>query len=1092
MRKLFLLILLMGMVSVAMSQEEARLLRFPAISKDQIVFSCAGDLYTVSAAGGVARKLTNDIGYEMFARFSPDGKYIAFTGQYDGNTEVYAMPSAGGIPQRLTYTATLGRDDLSDRMGPNNIVMGWRDNDFIVYRSRGCEWNSFKGQLYLVSKNGGLSEQLPLPRGGFCSYSPDKSQLAYNRIFREFRTWKHYRGGQCDDISIYDFVTKTTTNITNHPSQDIIPMWYQNKVYFLSDRDYRMNLFCYDFDTKATRKITNFNEFDVKFPSLGDTAIVFENGGYIYRLDLETEQATKVPIYLQEDMDVARGGWMDVAKNIEEVDISPDGKRAAFVARGELFTVPAKYGVGRNLTKTSGVHERAVAWSPNGKWLAYISDASGEDEIYIMPQQGGSATQLTTNADTYKYKLLWSPDSKKILWNDKMQRLQFIEVENKKVTQVTQGTAWEITTFNWSPDSKWVVYEREEDQQMITLYLYSLEQIKSFPVTDGWSNSYSGVFSEDGQYLFFISMRTFEPTYGSTEWNHIYQNMDKLYCVTLNPDVKSPFAPKSDEVAIKEEAKPEAKPTEAKPAEAKPTESKPEESKEKPIIIDVNGIMDRTVEIPVKAAQYLSLAFAGGKLYYQRYDAQSESVKLYTYDLEKLSESELGECDGFVISADRKKMLVIAGGQFAIVDLPTGRLDLRDRLSLSDLKMCLNRQQEWQQIYHETWRQMRYFFYAPNMHGVDWQKVHDTYVQLVPHARHRMDLTYILGEMVGELNAGHTYVGGGDYPKPERMKTGLLGAKVQRDTATGFYRIEKILAGQNWDKSLRSPLRDIGVKASEGDYILAVNGQPVTELPDLYQGLLGLAGKQVKLTLNKLPNTEGSWTTVVVPIEDEQNLYYFNWVQNNVAKVNQATQGKVGYIHIPDMGVNGLNQFSKYFYPQMKKQGLIIDVRGNGGGNVSPMIIERLRRELAMVGIARNTSISYNPGEMHYGPKVCLLDEFSASDGDIFPYRFRHYKLGKLIGKRSWGGVVGIRGTLPFVDGGFLNKPEFSRYDLAGKEWIMEGYGVDPDIVVDNDPAHEFAGHDAQLTRAIDEVMRELDKNPPVLPPPPPYPDKSK
>lgn len=1086
MHKYFFLLLFFILTASILSQEEARLLRFPAIYEEQIVFSCAGDLYTVASSGGTARKLTNDIGYEMFARFSPDGENIAFTAQYDGNTEVYVMPSQGGIPKRLTYTATLNRDDISDRMGPNNIVMGWKDDEYIIYRSRGREWNSFKGQLYLVSKNGGPSEQLPLPRGGFCSYSPDQTKLAYNRIFREFRTWKRYHGGQCDDISIYDFITKTTTNITNHPSQDIIPMWYQNKIYFLSDRDQRMNIFCYDCDTRNTHKITNFTDFDVKFPSLGDTAIVFENGGYIYLLDLDTEETEKISIQLNDDADVARDSIIDVSKYLEDIDISPDGKRAAIVARGELFTAPVKNGVVRNLSNTSGAHERSVAWSPDGKWLACISDASGEDEIYIIPQAGGKPTQLTTQSDTYKYRLQWSPDSKKILWNDKLQRLQFIDIATQKTTLVNQATAWEITTFNWSPDNKWIVYERTEDMQLMTLYLYSLEQNKSFPITDGWSNSYNGVFSDDGKYLFFISMKTFNPTYGSTEWNHIYQDMEKIYFVTLNLDVKSPFAPKSDEVTIKADPPKETKPEDK-------TEPKPEDKdKEKSITIVLEGITNRILDIPVHAGQHGQLSVVENKLYYTRASAQDEEFGLFMYDLDKLTETSLGACQQFVISADRKKMLVLLNGQAYIIDLPMGRLDLKDKLPLSDLKMKLNRQEEWHQIFNETWRQMRDFFYAPNMHGVDWRKIRDTYAQLVPHVRHRADLTYILGEMIGEINAGHCYVGNGDYPKPERIKTGLLGAKLQRDSATGFYRIDKILAGQNWDKSLRSPLLDIGVKAQEGDYILAINDQDVSKLPDIYAGLVGLAGKQVKLTLNKKANLEDSWETVVIPTDDEQNLYYFNWVQNNVNKVTQATQGKVGYIHVPDMGVNGLNQFAKYFYPQIRKQGLIIDVRGNGGGNVSPMLIERLRRELVMIDIARNTSVSYNPGEMHYGPKVCLMDEFSASDGDIFPYRFRYYKLGKLIGKRSWGGVVGIRGSLPFVDGGYLNKPEFSRYDIEGKEWIMEGHGVDPDILVDNDPAHEFLGHDAQLLRAIDEVMRELQFSTKTLPPPPPYPDKSK
>ncbi|MEK9137520.1 MAG: protease, partial [Bacteroidota bacterium] len=482
-----LLLLLLTQVLSA-QQTETRLLRFPAIHDNQIVFTYAGDLYTVPATGGVARKLTNDTGYEMFSRFSPDGKWLAFTGQYDGNTEVYLMPSEGGVPKRLTYTATLGRDDVSDRMGPNNIVMTWRDDKSIVYRSRRIERNDFIGQLFVASTEGGIPEQLPLPRAGFCSFSPDKKQMAYNRVFREFRTWKRYRGGQADDIWIYDFDKKTITNITNDPAQDIIPMWGGNppdggagKIYFLSARDSRMNLFVYDLTSKQTKKLTNFTEFDCKFPSLGDKAIVFENGGYVYKMDLATEQVSKVPISLQEDFDIGRGGWREVSKDVTNFEISPDGNRALFGARGEVFTVPAKYGNTRNLTNTSGVHERNSKWSPDGKWIAYISDASGEDEIYIAPQDGSAGTgQLTKNGDTYKYQVLWSPDSKKLVWSDKKLRLQYVDVESKQVTQVALATAWEISDYSWSPDSKWIAFAKPEEKKMTTIYLYSLEKKETY------------------------------------------------------------------------------------------------------------------------------------------------------------------------------------------------------------------------------------------------------------------------------------------------------------------------------------------------------------------------------------------------------------------------------------------------------------------------------------------------------------------------------------------------------------------------------------------------------------------------------------
>ncbi|MBK7258786.1 MAG: PD40 domain-containing protein [Ignavibacteriae bacterium] len=1073
-------------VSLTVAQDETRLLRFPAIHNDRIVFTYGGDLFTVPAAGGVARRLTSDIGYEMFARFSPDGKEIAFTGQYDGNTEVYLMPAEGGIPRRLTVTATLGRDDVSDRMGPNNIVMAWRDNNTVVYRSRMIEPNDFIGQLFSVSRTGGPSTQLPLPRGGFCSFSPDGKSMAYNRVFREFRTWKRYRGGQADDIWIHDFATKTTTNVTNDPAQDIIPMWSGTRIYFASDRDERkrLNLYVYDTATRETKKLTQFTEFDVKFPSLGNTAIVFENGGSLYTLDLATEAVKKVPVAIKEDFDSGRGGLRDVSKEVTNFEIAPDGSRGLFGARGDVFTVPAEHGPTRNLTATPGVHERNSKWSPDGRWIAYVSDATGEDEIYIVPQDGsGPAIQLSKGGDTYKYQIAWSPDSKKILWADKKQRLQFVDVDTKAVTVVARSKDWEFTDYSWSPDSKWIAFARPEEKRMTTIQLYSVEKGTTHEVTDGWFSSGEPVFSADGKYLFFVSARTFNPTYGQTEFNHVYLDMSQIYLVTLAADTPSPFAPKSDEVKIKEEKKEPAKKEEA---------DKKKKDSAVVVKVDPDGIGTRIAVLPVKAANYRNLQSVGDKLFYVRAGRRDERPVLLVYNFEKEKETELGTVGGFEISADGKKMIVGADGGYAIIDLPSAKIDMKERLNLGDMKVRLDRRAEWNQIFAESWRQMRDFLFAPNLHGVDWAGIRKTYEQLLPYVNHRTDLTYIIGEMIGELNIGHAYVGGGDYPKPERIPTGLLGATLERDGASGYPKIVRILKGQNWDRALRSPLTEIGVRAHEGDFIIAVNGRSTRDMKDIYESLINTADKQVTLTLNSKPSTEGSWTTVVVPTASEQQLYYYNWVQKNIETVSASTDGKVGYVHIPDMGVPGLNEFAKYFYPQVGKEALIVDARGNGGGNVSPQIIERLRREIAMIDIARNGSPSFDPGGIIPGPKVLLLNEFSASDGDIVAYRFKTHKLGPVIGKRSWGGVVGIRGSLPLLDGGTLNRPEFSRYDVAGKEWIMEGHGVDPDIIVDNDPAKEYAGQDEQLDRAIAVVKEEMKKHPVVIPPPPPYPDKSR
>jgi tricorn protease len=1073
MKKIFLSLLVLLFALQVFSQNEARLLRFPAVSGNQIVFTYAGDLYTVDKKGGIARRLTNDIGFEMFARFSPDGKNIAFTGQYDGNTEVYIMPSLGGTPKRLTFTATLGRDDVSDRMGPNNIVMAWKDNSNIVFRSRMKSFNDFKGQLFLANTNGAMAEELPLPCGGFCSYSPDKSKLAYNRVFREFRTWKYYKGGMADDIWIYDFNTKQIENITSNSSQDIFPMWIGNKVYFLSDRDRTMNLFAYDIPTKQIKKLTDFSEFDIKFPSASDSSIVFENGGFIYCYDLKTQEPKKVNIQIADDLSSSRKELKDASKNIQGYSLAPDGKRICINARGDVFTVPAKTGVTRNLSQTSGVHERNSVWSPDGKSIAYISDATGEDEIYIRNQDGsGTPIQMTNKSDTYKYDLLWSPDSKKIMWSDKMLRLQYIDIDTKKVTLIDKSKDWEFSEYGWSPDNKWITFSMPDKSAETKLYLYDIAAEKKYAVTDGWYSCGDPVFSPDGKYLYLTSNRDFNPIYSWTEWNTAYNNMTKVYLITLAKVTKSPFEPVNDEV------------------NSIPP-SKDGDSKTPVVTVDIDGIVGRIIPLPVDAGSYWNLTPVEGGIYYCRTIPSNPKTTLCYFDLKDKKETELGAYGSYELSFDKKKMLVRDREKYAVIDIPKGKIDIKEYSDLGNMKVWVNMKDEWSQIFNESWRQMRDFFYDPGMHGVDWKSIKKKYEPLVPFVNNRKDLTYIIGEMIGELNVGHAYTGGGDKPEPKRINTGLLGAVIVKDKS-GYFKIEKILKGENWTNANRSPLTEVGVNVKEGDYIIAVNGKTTNGVNNIYELLLNTAGQQVELSINNTAADAGSHKEIVIPIDDEANLYYYNWVDANIKKVNDATEGKVGYIHIPDMGVEGLNEFVKHFYPQLSKKALIIDDRGNGGGNVSPMIIERLNRQLAIMEMSRNTSQSPRPEAMVLGPKICLIDCYSASDGDLFPYQFKYLKIGKVVGKRSWGGVVGIRGSLPFVDGGTLTKPEFSHYDAEGKKWIIEGHGVDPDIDIDNDPAKEYAGEDQQLNKAIELILQEMKNYKQELPPIPPFPDKTK
>jgi tricorn protease len=1075
-----------GCFTMIATAGETRLLRFPAIHNDQLVFSYAGDLYTLDLPGGVARKLTNHSGYEMFARFSPDGQHIAFTGQYDGNTEVFVMPAQGGVPKRLTYTATLSRDDLSDRMGPNNIVMGWKDNETIVFRSRKYSFNDFKGGLFTVSLEGGLPEQIPVPEGGWISFSEDGNRFVYNRVFREFRTWKYYRGGMADDIWLHDPAGGTTTNLTNSRSQDVFPMWVDDKVYFISDRDAQMNLFVYHFSDGQTRKLTHFDEFDIKFPSMGDGRIVFENGGYIYIFHLGDESLERVQVNIMEDFAAGRRQLKDAGTMIRSVSIAPDGMRLAVGARGDVWSVPVKSGISRNLTESSGIHERNAEWSPDGRYIAFVSDQNGEDEIWIIHQNGREeAVQITTGGDTYKYSITWSPDSRKILWADKELRLQYVNIDTRKVTQVDRAEAGEFNQYTWSPDSRWIAYTKPEADHYDRIFLYELASGDRFPATDGWYASSGPAFCDKGRYLFFSSNRDFNPIYSRTEWNHAYTDMSRVFFVTLQDDVRSFLEPENDEVAIKDA-------TQAENSKGNKNETTAaEKGNELQIRIDRENIKNRIAALPVGVSNYWNISVVGDNIYYMQRSFGGSGSALMAFNMKDRKETKLSDVNGYEISADKKKMIVVSRGRYAVIDLPRGPFTASDFVNMSQLKVWVDLRAEWEQIYHETWRQMRDFFYAPNMHGVDWEKMRDKYLPLVAHVNNRLDLTYVLGELVGELNVGHAYVGGGDVEEVARVQMGLLGATLSHD-ASGYYRIDRILKGQNWEASRRSPLTEIGLNVKEGDYIIEVNGRSVNNMDNIYEALIGTAGQQVELSVNDRPSAEGARRIIVVPISSEADLYYYAWVQENIRKVSEATNGRVGYIHVPDMGRDGLNEFVKHFYPQLRKEALIIDVRGNGGGNVSPMLIERLSRELTGLSMSRNTVPGTRPAQIHLGPKVCLIDRYSASDGDLFPFQFQALGLGPLIGTTSWGGVVGIRGSLPFIDGGTLSKPEFAPYDIEGKDWIIEGIGVEPDIFLDNEPAKEFEGIDQQLNRAIEETLRLMEEYDQKIHPIPPYPDRSR
>ncbi len=1081
MRKIivFFVIVLSFLSIKSQTQTEARLLRFPNIRGNQVVFTYAGDLYTVNIKGGIARRLTSDPGFEMFAKISPDGKYIAFTAQYDGNTEVYIMPSEGGIPKRLTYTATLDRDDVADRMGPNNIVMGWTpDSKNIIYRSRCFSYNSFRGLLFTVDINGDMPKEVPVQDGGFCSYSPDGKYLAFNNIFREFRTWKYYRGGMADDIWVYDFASKKAVKLFDNPAQDIFPMWTSaDKIYFASDRDRIMNIFSYDLNDDKISKVTHFKKYDVKFPSMGTDKIIFENAGYLYYLTTSNDSIHKMTIYINNDFSSTRNKIVDASKRIQSVDLSPKGDFLLFSARGEIFRVPSIKGVTKDYSNTPGVHERNAVWSPDGKYIAFISDKSGEFELYYQKADGSEpAIKLTSKAQTYKFKIKWSPDSKKLVWNDELLRLRYINITNKKITEIDKSNYFAISSFNWSPDSRWITYSLPNFKHNNKIMIFDTKDASKHEITTGWFSSSSPSFSFDGKYLVFVSSRSFDPTYGDLDWNVVYNNMQKIYLVLLSNKTANPFATQESYIP-------------------KENDTLSEISSSKVVSIDFNNIRNRIISLPIRPAYYWNVYSLNNKIYY---DGQTEADKtstLYMYDLNKQKETVLGKGINFHIPWNGKKMLISKDKKYAVIDLPNSPIDFSSvkYADLSSMKYKTDYQKEYKQIFDESWRQMRDFFYDPNMRGLNWDSIYKKYSVFLPYIHHRDDLTYIIGEMIGELSTGHAYVGGGERPKITKIYTGLLGARFSKDPGSGYFKIDKILKGASWSKSKNSPLQVPGLKVKTGDFIIAINGVETKTVRNIYQLLVNTAGKPTELTVNSKASKNGARKIVVIPLKSEANLYYYQWVEKNLAYVSKKTNNQVGYVHIPDMMTEGMNEFVNYFYAQIRKKALIVDDRGNGGGNVSPMIIERLRRKMVMQQMWRNVPMAGPvPDKTLVGPKVLLLNQYSASDGDLFAYQFKTYKIGTLIGKRSWGGVTGIDAPIPMIDGGVLYKPEYGHYSADGKKWIIEGHGVDPDIEVENNPAEAFRGKDSQLDKAIEVILEQMKNFPDKVVPNPPFPDKKK
>ncbi|MFN7990320.1 MAG: S41 family peptidase [Thermoanaerobaculia bacterium] len=1093
--------------------KDARLLRFPDVHGDTIVFSHAGDLWTVPTSGGTAHRLTTGDGLELFPRFSPDGKWIAFTGQYDGTTDVYVMPATGGEPKRLTWYPST---DQNERMGPDNLVLGWTPEGKILFRGLRGPIRGFVGEPYVVSPEGGPVERFPLPESGAISFSPDGKKIAYNRIFRDFRTWKRYKGGMAQDVWLYDLASKAIEKITDWPGTDTQPTWIGGSVFFLSDRDgWKGNLWKYDVATKATSRVTSFTEYDVKWPhgggGAGDT-IVFENGGFLYILDTKTGQNRKVTVDLPDDRKWARPRWVKVDERITDFALAPGGGRAVFTARGDVFTVPAENGNTRNVTRTQGVRERNATWSPDGKWIAYWSDASGEEELFVAPQDGkGAPVKVAPATNTWHFPPVWSGDSRKIAYSDRAMRLWVVDVAEKKPVLVDTATILEISRYALSPDGEWLAYVKVVENDFPVVFLHSLATKKTVAVTSSASRAAEPLFDPEGKYLWLFSDRDINPTLGAFEASYTVNKATRPYALILAAGTPSPFAPKSDEAklagskdASKDEKKPDAGKGAAKDAK------KDEEKKDAPKVVvkvDLDGIESRLVAFPVPAGNYFGLTAAKGKLFWLSAPTTAltegdgpQKAALQMYDLEKRKSTDLFPAvENYDLAPDGGKLIVKADEKtYQVVEPKEGLKPGDGKVDLSGLRMELDPPAEWRQIFRETWRLYRDFFYLPDMGKIDWDGIRKRYEPLVAHVSHRYDLTCVLSEVAAELGSGHAYVGGGDVPKVEKLPVGMLGADLALDAKAGRWKVARILPGQNWNENRRSPLTEPGVNVKEGDYLLAIDGRDLTAKDEPYRLLAGNfpaaspsgpTPRTITLLVNAQPVAAGAREVVVRPIGSEEELRYVDWVETNRKKVEAATNGRVGYVHIPNMGGDGLQEFIRQFYPQLRKEALVVDVRANGGGFVSEMILERLARTVKGMGNMRNARPGPYPTAAFNGPMVALISPYSASDGDIFPFYFREYGLGPLIGERTWGGVVGIRGLGGgMVDGGYTFVPEFGTYDLKSR-WIMENEGVSPDIEVDNFPADELAGKDAQLDRAIAEVLKRLEAHPSKWAPLPPSKD---
>ncbi|MBQ3388227.1 MAG: PD40 domain-containing protein [Thermoguttaceae bacterium] len=1081
-----------------------KLLRYPDIRGNEVVFCYGGDLWKAPLEGGNARRLTAHPGQELFPKFSPDGKWIAFTSQYDGDEQVYVIPADGGEPRQLTWYPT--PKPRAPRHGYDCQVMGWMpDSKSVMFRSARLS-NSVESltRLFLIPLDGGLARPLPIPSAGAGDMALDGRYIVFSPLFRDFRSWKRYEGGWAQYLMIYDQTSDTYRPIPTTPRTDRDPMWAGGTAWFVSDRSGALNLYRYDPQKDTVEQKTSYRDWDVRWASSdGVSKIVYEVAGELKYFDTASNQERPIPIHVPTDALDARPTRVDAGNNIEFFELAPGGKRALFVARGDVWTVPLEKGVPRNLTRTSNAHERGAVWSKDGKRIAFISDETGEDQVWLCDQLGENRVQVTDSMTSMLNDLVWSGDSKKLAVRDAKNNLYALlerkgdsgtpaPFEKVLVAHNTSGTEFSAV---WSPDGRYLAYNLQNGVDYNTIYIWDSETRQSRQVTDSLFDHFSPAWSPDGGILYFLGTREFYPQISQIEWNFAGNRMTGIFGVTLRPDVQSPVAPESDEAEIADDEKEEGSSSEeadagdAKTAGKKQSaedESKKESEKDEKKEIDFDGLAGRVFRLDIESGNYAHLAAAEGFLFWESasapYYGRSEETpdKVMVYDLaKKKAECYSEETPVFALSPDGKNVIYREGPVFKVGDAAAAPGEAKP--VSTELVTEINPRREWVEIFNEVWRRYRDYFYVSNMHGCDWQEVGQRYSSLLPYAAHRSDLNYILSEMVSELNCGHTYIEGGDFAQPKRTPVGLAGALFELDQTANRYRIAKIYKGQNEEPKYRSPLTEPGIDAAVGDYILEIDGVELLGSDNPYRLLRGKSG-QVTWKIAKTADGADAREIVYKPIASEANLRYLEFVLDRRDRVLEATGGKVGYIHVPDMGAEGSYEFLKWYYPQRQMDGLIIDDRNNGGGNISQWILMRLNQKVlgTRLGNDRDTPETY-PYNACAARMVCLINETSASDGDIFPYYFREAGLGPIIGKRSWGGVVGIsdRGTL--LDGGTVYVP-LSATNAPDGEYIIEGHGVDPDIVVPQDPKAVAQGHDPQLERGIAEVLNRIKADPPVRP----------